>query len=165
MNATTTSRRITAAALLAAALSVGAAATAEARPPLDPTPAPAPAPRPAPATKLFAAIAYSPETGYWASWSTAHSFDEANVGALSACQNEGGSHCLLAGYAINQCVALAVDAVHWDKWQGRLGPSVVTAETAALQANGGGRIATVSCTSPSGPDRAFTGRVNQLQNS
>jgi hypothetical protein len=161
-------RRITVATLLAGAIAaggLGAAATAGARPPINPVPVPVPVqPRPA-SGALFSAVAFSSDTGFWASWTDAHSFDEANVGALNACQNAGGSHCLLAGYAINQCVALAVDAVQWDRWQARLGPSVVTAETAALQANGGGRIATVACTPVNGPDRAFTGRVNEPQTS
>ena len=92
----------------------------------------------------------------------AGSFSEANIGALSACQNAGGNHCVLTGYSVNQCVALAVDAVDFDHWHSGLGPSVIGSQTEALNANGGGRIATVGCTNATGPNRAFTGRVNQL---
>jgi len=45
-------------------------------------------------------------------------------------------------------VALAVDAVNFEQWHSGLGPSVVSSQTAALNANGGGRIATVGCTTP-----------------
>jgi hypothetical protein len=98
----------------------------------------------------ISSIALSSNTGVWASWTNARSFDGANFGALNACQNAGGSQCVLTGYAVNQCVALAVDAVNWELWH---------------SATGGGRIATVACTNASGPDRAFTGRVKKLQTS
>lgn len=157
-----TGRRITAATLLAGAIAaggLGAAATAAAAPPGLPI------------GPSFSAIAFSSDTGVWASWTNARSFDDANRGALGACQDAGGSHCVLTGYvsrnffSSDQCVALAVDAVNWELWHSGQGPTVVSSQTAALQANGGGRIATVSCTASNGPDRAFTGRVNQPQTS
>jgi hypothetical protein len=151
---------LAAGAIIAAGL--GAAATANARPAVPGIPGVPGVPQ-APANPAkYSAIALSSETGVWASWVNAGSFNEANVGALNACQNAGGNHCVLTGYAINQCVALAVDAVNFEQWHSGLGPSVVSSQTAALNANGGGRIATVGCTNATGPNRAFTGRVNQL---
>ena len=140
-------RRLTAATLMAGVIAVGGlgvAGTANARPPINPAPV-QPQPRPA-GSQLFTAIAFSSDTGAWASWSNAASFNDANFGALNGCQNAGGSHCLLTSWARNECVALAVDAVNWEHWNGEPGPTQISAMNAALQANGGGRIATTACT-------------------
>ena len=109
-------RRITAGALLAGAIvagGLGAAATAGARPPINPVPIP---PRPA-AGDQTSTIAYSPETGVWASWTNAPSTQNADFAALNVCQDRNGTHCSVTGRAgMNQCVALAVDAVNWNLW-------------------------------------------------
>ena len=153
-------RRITAAALLAGAIAaggLGAAATAGARPPVNPWPAP---PRPA-AGAQTSSIAYSPETGIWSSWTNAPSYENADFAALNTCQDRNGTHCLVTGRAgINKCVALAVDAVDWTLWHTAVGSSVVEAETAALQGPNS-RIATVACTTPNGTAAGVSGRVNE----
>jgi hypothetical protein len=147
-----------------AAASLGSAATADAKPPIPRVPgAPTVPVGPANSTK-YSAIVLSSSTGVWASWVNANSFDEANFGALNACQNAGGSQCVLTDFTTAGCVALAVDAVNWELWHTGKGPSVVSAQTAALKPSGG-RIAAVACTNATGPNRAFTGRVNQLQDS
>ena len=95
----------------------------------------------------FAAIAYSPETGSFGYWSGAPTFEGANFGALNECTQHGGNHCLLAAWAQNGCVALAVDALDNGHWHGANGPTFISAETAALQLNQGGvpRIKTATC--------------------
>ena len=95
----------------------------------------------------FAAVAYSPETGSYGYWSGAPTFEGANFGALNECTQHGGNHCLLAAWAQNGCVALAVDALDNGHWQGAHGPTFISAETAALQLNQGGvpRIKTATC--------------------
>jgi hypothetical protein len=159
---TSLGRRMTAGALLAGAIAaggLGAAATAGAQPPINPVPIP---PRPA-AGDQTSAIAYSPETGVWASWTNAPSTQNADFAALNVCQDRNGTHCSVTGRAgINQCVALAVDAVNWNLWNTGFGSSVVDAETAALQGPNS-RIATVACTTPNGARAGFSGLVNQPQ--
>src|SRR5256885_14044006 len=89
-------RRIIAATLLAGAVGaggLGVAATADARPPVNPVPVPV-QPRPASGT-LVASIAYSPETGVWATWTNAPSWQNADAAALNLCQDRDGSHCLI----------------------------------------------------------------------
>jgi hypothetical protein len=173
MNTTTKpslGRRITAATLLAGAIAaggLGAAATAGARPPVDPVPAPG-QPRPAPAPAgLVASIAFSPETGVWASWTNAPNLNNADYAALNLCQDRDGSHCLVTGHVGTntnqyQCVALAVDAVNWTQWHSAIGPSVISAETAALQGPNS-RIATVACTTPNGSPTGSSGHVDRPQ--
>lgn len=162
-------RRIMAATMMVAAgavaaASLGTAATADAKPPVPRVPGAPTVPVSPTDSVKYSAIALSSETGVWATWVNANSFNDANIGALSACQNAGGSQCVLTGYARNGCVALAVDAVNWELWHSGLGLTVISAETKAL-APSGGRIAAVACTNATGPNRAFTGKVNQLQDS
>jgi hypothetical protein len=155
-------RRITAAALMVAAagaLAVGAAATANAKPPLSPNDG-----------KSYAAIAFSPVSGTWASFTNASSFIDASVGAVNACHDAGGGLCLLTG-STNvtgdgaSCVALAVDPVHWALWHSGVGPTQISSMTAALDGKDR-RIATTTCTTVGGsPNLSFTGRVNQLSGS
>jgi uncharacterized protein DUF4189 len=160
---TSMGRRITAAALLGSAIAagaLGAAATANARPPLNP--GPGLPPRPA-AGALTSSIAYSPETGIWASWTNAPSTQNADFAALNVCQDRNGTHCSIVGRAgNNQCVALAVDAVNWNLYSTGFGSSVVDAETAAIQGPNS-RIATVACTSPGGARTGFSGKVGEPQ--
>jgi hypothetical protein len=160
---TSLGRRVTAAALLAGAIAaggLGAAATAAARPPLNP--GPGTPPRPA-AGAQTSTIAYSPETGIWASWTNAPSTENADYAALNVCQDRNGTHCSVTGRAgANQCVALAVDAVNWNLYFTGVGSSVVDAETAALQGPNS-RIATVACTTPDGAHAGFSGKVNEPQ--
>src|SRR5262245_13106911 len=73
----------------------------------------------------FAAIAYSPETGSWGYWTNAPSFQDANFGALNECSQYGGTHCLLAAWQQNGCVALAVDATNREHWHGGNGPTTI----------------------------------------
>jgi hypothetical protein len=173
MNTNTTAslgRRITAAALLAGAIAaggLGAAATADARPPVNPAPVPV-QPRPAPGG-LVASIAFSPETGVWASWTNAPTLANADFAALNMCQDRDGTHCLVTGHVGTntnqyQCVALAVDAVNWTQWHSAVGPSVISAETAALQGPNS-RIATVACTTPNGSPTGSSGHVDRPQGS
>lgn len=157
-------RRITAAALMVAAAgalavgAVGAAATANANP-LSPN-----------GGKSYAAIAFSPASGTWASFTNASSFIDASVGAVNACHDAGGGLCLLTG-STNvtgdgaSCVALAVDPVHWALWHSGVGPTQISSMTAALDGRDR-RIATTTCTTVGGsPNLSFTGRVNQLSGS
>jgi hypothetical protein len=159
-------RRITAAALLAGAIAaggLGAASTADARPPVNPAPVPV-QPRPVPGG-LVASIAFSPETGVWASWTNAPTLANADFAALNMCQDRDGTHCLVTGHVGTntnqyQCIALAVDAVNWTQWHSAVGPSVISAETAALQGPNS-RIATVACTTPNGSPTGSSGRVDR----
>jgi hypothetical protein len=161
-------RRIIAATLLAGAVAaggLGAAATADARPPVNPVPVPV-QPRPAP-SGLVASIAFSPETGVWASWTNAPTLANADFAALNTCQDRDGTHCLVTGHVgtnSNQylCIALAVDAVNWTLWHSAVGPSVISAETAALQ-DPDSRIATVACTTPNGSPTGSSGHVDRPQ--
>jgi hypothetical protein len=161
-------RQITAGFLLAGAIAaggLGSAATAAARPPVNPVPAPV-QPRPAPAG-LVASIAFSPETGVWASWTNAPTLANADFAALNMCQDRDGTHCLVTGHVGTnsnqyQCIALAVDAVNWTQWHSAVGPSVVSAETAALQGPNS-RIATVACTTPNGSPTGSSGHVDRPQ--
>lgn len=169
-SSTSTRRRITAATLLIAAGAIAAgglgAATANARPIVPTVPGKPGAPvqvGPASPTQ-FSAIAFSSETGVWATSVNAGSRSDANIGAQSACANAGGSHCVLTDIAQDKCTALAVDAVNWELWHTGQGPTVISSQTAALNANGGGRIATVAC-SNGGAIMSFNGRVNQLAGS
>ena len=159
---TSLGHRVTAAVLLAGAITaagLSAATTANARPPLNPWPGIPP--RPA-AGAQTSSIAFSPETGAWASWTNAPSYQNADSAAMTQCQ-EDGSHCMVTGRAgINKCVALAVDVVNWTLWHSAVGSSVVDAETAALQGPNS-RIATVACTTPNGSPAGFSGRVNVPQ--
>jgi hypothetical protein len=161
-------RQITAGVLLAGAIAaggLGAAATAGARPPINPVPVPV-QPRPASGT-LVASIAYSPETGVWAAWTNAPSWQNADFAALNLCQDRDGTHCLVTqrvgnNYNQNQCVALAVDAIDWTHWHNGVGPTVVSAETAALQGPNS-RIATVACTTTNGSPVGTSGHVDRPQ--
>jgi hypothetical protein len=128
-------RRMAAATMLVAAGAVAVGAVS------------ATAPANATAGGKFAAVAYSPETGSFGYWTNAPTFQGANVGALNQCTQNGGNHCLLAAWAQNGCVALAVDALDNGHWHGANGPTFVSAETAALQQNQGGvpRIKTATC--------------------
>jgi hypothetical protein len=165
---TSTRRRITAATMLIAAGAVaaaglGAAATANARPIVPNLPGkpgiPAPV-KPASPTQ-YSAIALSAETGVWATWVNAGSRNDAYVQAQRACQAAGGSQCVVTDIAVSKCTALAVDAVNFELWHTGQGPTLISSQTAALQANGGGRIATVACSNGGAP-MSFTGHVNQL---
>ena len=174
---TSSSRRMTAAALMiaaAGALSIGglgAAASANAKPIIDnPAPAVPSAPLAPSGGQAYAAIAFSPATGTWASFTNAGSFIDASAGAVNACHNAGGGLCVLTG-STNvsgggaSCVALAVDPVHWLLWHSGVGPSQISAMTAALDGKDR-RIATTTCTTVGGsPNLSFTGQVNQLQDS
>jgi hypothetical protein len=171
-NTNSSTRRMTAAALMVAAVGalavggVGAAAIANAKPGIEnPSPPVKPGQRAPITSDRFSAIALSPETGVWASKVNATSSDAANNGALGACQNAGGNHCLLVGTAHNDCVAVSVDAVNWDSFAHGNGPTKISAMNAALSAQGGGRIATTACGVPNGQSFVFTGRVNQLAGS
>jgi len=163
------SRRITAAPLLAGALAaggLGAAATAGARPPVNPEPVPV-QPRPAGGGTRVASIAYSPETGVWASWTNAPSWQNADYAALNLCQDRDGTHCLVAqrvgnNYGQNQCVALAVDATDWTHWHSGVGPTVISAQTAAIQGPNS-RIATVACTTTDGTPVGTSGHIDRPQ--
>ena len=95
---TSLGRRMTAGALLAGAIAaggLGAAAAAGARPPINPVPIP----RRAAAGDQTSAIAYSPETGVWASWTNAPSTQNADFAALNVCQDRNGAHCSVTGRA------------------------------------------------------------------
>jgi hypothetical protein len=174
-NTNSSRRRMTAAALMVAAAGalavggVGAAATANAKPIID-NPGPAPSVPRSPDTgagESFAAIAFSPATGTWASFTNAPSLIDATAGAVSACHNAGGGLCLPTGSTKAtgtgaSCVALAVDPVHWVLWHSGVGPTQISAMTAALDGKDR-RIATTTCTTVNGqPNLSFTGKVNQL---
>ncbi|MDT5336934.1 MAG: hypothetical protein QOD90_2439 [Mycobacterium sp.] len=154
-------RRITAAALMVAAAGalavggVGAAATANAQPS---------------GGESYAAIAFSPASGTWASFTNASSFVDASAGAVNACRDAGGGLCLLAG-STNvtgggaSCVALAVHPEHWLLWHSGVGPTQISSMTAALNGKDR-RIATTTCTTVGGsPNLSFTGKVGELSGS
>jgi hypothetical protein len=171
-NTNSSTRRMTAVALMLAAAGalavggVGTATIANAKPGIEnPAPPVKPGQRAPSAGPRFAAIALSPETGVWASKVNATSSDVANNGALGACQNAGGDHCLLVGTAHDDCVAVSVDAVDWNSFAHGNGPTKISAMNAALSAQGGGHIATTACAVPNGQSFVFTGRVNQLAGS
>jgi hypothetical protein len=149
-------RRITAAALMVAAAGAiavgGAAATAKAQPS---------------GGESYAAIAFSPATGTWASFTNGSSFIDASAGAVNACRDAGGGLCLLTGSTSvtgggASCVALAVHPEHWVLWHSGIGPTQISSMTAALNGKDR-RIATTTCTTVGGsPNLSFTGKVNQL---
>ncbi|WP_319450720.1 MULTISPECIES: hypothetical protein [unclassified Mycobacterium] len=155
-NTNSSARRMTAAALMVAAagaLGVGAAATANAS-----------------GGESYAAIAFSPASGTWASFTNASSFIDASAGAVNACHDAGGGLCVLTGSTRvtgggASCVALAVDPVHWVLWHSGVGPTQISSMTAALDGKDR-RIATTTCTTVGGsPNLSFTGKVNQLSGS
>ncbi len=170
-------RRMTAATLMVAAAGalavggLGAAATANAKPIVNnPAPGVPSAPLAPAGGEAYAAIAFSPANGTWASFTNASSFIDASVGAVNACRDAGGGLCVLTGStnvtgAGASCVALAVDPVHWLLWHGGTGPTQISAMTAALDGKDR-RIATTTCTTVGGaPNLSFTGHVNQLSGS
>ncbi|MDT5015402.1 MAG: hypothetical protein QOD39_1562 [Mycobacterium sp.] len=175
-NTNKSARRMTAAALMVAAVGalvaggLGAAATADAKPIIDNT-VPGPSvPRSPSAGESYAAIAFSPVSGTWASFTNASSFIDASVGAVNACRGAGGGICVLTG-STNvtgggaSCVALAVDPVHWVLWHSGVGPTQISSMTAALDGKDR-RIASTTCTTVGGsPNLSFTGKVNQLSGS
>ncbi len=177
-NTTSSTRRITAAAVMVAAAGalalggVGAAATANAKPIVtDPAPGVPSVPLAPSGGESYAAIAFSPVTGTWASFTNASSFLDASVGAVDAChQAGGGGLCMLTGSTQvvgggASCVALAVDPVHWALWHSGVGPTQLSSMTAALDGRDR-RIATTTCTTVGGsPNLSFTGQVNQLADS
>jgi hypothetical protein len=164
---TSTRRRITAATLLIAAGAVAAgglgAATANARPIVPGIPGKPGTPAQVSPTSptQYSAIALSAETGVWATWVNAGSRNDAYVNALSACQNAGGSQCVVTDIAESKCTALAVNPLAFELWHAGQGPTVISAQTAALRSTGGYRIATVAC-SNGGSTMSFTGHVGQL---
>ncbi|KAA0079803.1 hypothetical protein CIW52_27140 [Mycolicibacterium sp. P9-64] len=114
----------------------------------------------------YPAIAFSPASGTWTSFTNASSFIDASVGAVNACHDSGGGLCVLAG-STNvtgdgaSCVALAVDPVHWLLWHSGVGTTQISSMTAALDGKDR-RIATSTCTTVGGsPNLSFTGKVNQ----
>jgi hypothetical protein len=150
-----------------AAGGLGAAATADARPPgPGPSPAPGVPEQSQSGVQTYGALAYSATTGVWATasgqWGSAAS---AQAMAITTCQNAGGGNCTSAGDVSDGCRALAVgedNAVALNRWQSRAGATKVAAQTAAIDANGGGRIAAVSCGSPNTANphyETYTGRV------
>ena len=160
-NTNSSARRITAAALMVAAagaLAVGGAATAAATPsvPLSPS-----------GGESYAAIAFSPGSGTWASFTNASSFIDASAGAVNACRDAGGGLCVLTGTTHvsgggASCVALGVHPEHWLLWHSGVGPTKISSMTAALNGKDR-RIATTTCTTVGGsPNLSFTGQVNQL---
>jgi hypothetical protein len=164
-NTKSLARRITAGAMMVAAAGafavggIGAAANANAKPIVD-QPGPSPSTQQSGSdTGFWVGTAYSSDTGYWATLANEPSFDALNVAALGECQKHG-SHCILTDFAANQCIALAVNADNNEIWQGGVGPTPISASNAALQANGGGRIATATCTNPSAGVQTFAGYVN-----
>jgi hypothetical protein len=167
-------RRITAAALMVAAAGafavggVGLAATANAKPIVtNPAPGVPTAPLAPSNDKSYAAIAFSPASGTWASFTNASSFVDASVGAVNACHDAGGGLCVLTGSTSvtgggASCVALAVHPEHWVLWHSGVGPTQISSMTAALDGKDR-RIATTTCTTVGGtPNLSFTGKVNQL---
>jgi hypothetical protein len=176
-NTNSSGRRMTAAALMVAAAGalavggVGAAATANAKPIFtNPAPAVPGVPLAPSGGESYAAIAFSPATGTWASFTNASSFVDASVGAVNACHGAGGGLCVLSG-STNvtgsgaSCVALAVDPVHWVLFHSGVGPTQISSMTAALDGKDR-RIATTTCTTVGGtPNLSFTGHVNQLSGS
>src|SRR3954452_22440424 len=130
MTTNTTSRRIVAATLLAAAGAVSAfglsAGTADAAP------------------GKYAAIAYSPESNAWGYWSGSSNFQTANYGSLNECVDHGGNHCVLVAWSKGGCVALAVDPTDQNHYAAAPGPTQISAMTNALNNNGGGRIVQVT---------------------
>lgn len=173
-NTNSSARRITAAALMVAAAGalavggVGAAATANAKPIItDPGPGVPSVPLSPSGGEAYAAIAFSPVSGTWASFTNASSFIDASVGAVNACHDSGGGLCVLTGSTHvsgsgASCVALAVDPVHWVLWHSGVGPTQISSMNAALDGKDR-RIATTTCTTVGGsPNLSFTGKVNQL---
>jgi hypothetical protein len=156
-------RRIVASAVLAGAIAasaLGAAATASAMPPSHADPAPAPHPD---VVNKSTSIAFSSETGVWASWSNATTWQNADYAAKNMCQDRDGTNCQILGRAgNNQCVAVAVDAVNWNLWHSGTGPTQISAENAAL-VRPNMRIATVACTDPNGSPVGFAGHVDKPQ--
>jgi hypothetical protein len=150
---------------------VGAAATANARPIItNPAPGVPSVPLSPSGGKSYAAIAFSPASGIWASFTNASSFIDASGGAVNACHDAGGGLCVLTG-STNvtgsgaSCVALAVDPVHWVLWHSGVGPTQISSMNAALDGKDR-RIATTTCTTVGGsPNLSFTGKVNQLAGS
>ncbi len=166
-NTNSTARRITAAALMAVAagaLAVGAAGTANAKPSItNPAPPAQPSQSRAPETAPRYGAIFLSSNGAWGSFGGAASHPAANAAAMAQCAAAGGVDCFLTGTAVDECLALAVDAIDFAQWGIGVGPTKVTSQTAALQQNGGGRIATVACTvnnSPHGLGRS--GRVNEM---
>jgi hypothetical protein len=165
-------RRIVVGAVLAGAIAasaLGAAATANARGPINPNPDPAqPLPAaPANPANLSTSIAFSAETGVWATWANAPTWQNADYAAKNMCQDRDGTNCQILGRAgNNQCVALAVDAVNWTLWHSGVGPTQISAETAALDVPDSRmpnkRIAAVACTTGGSP-AGFAGHVDKPQ--
>jgi hypothetical protein len=177
MSTNSPARRITAATLMVAAAGafavggVAAAATANAKPIItNPAPGVPSVPLSPGGGKSYAAIAFSPASGTWASYTNASSFLDASAGAVNACHDAGGGLCVLTGStnvtgSAASCVALAVDPVHWVLFHSGVGPTQISSMNAALDGKDR-RIATTTCTTVGGtPNLSFTGQVNQLAGS
>lgn len=106
------------------------------------------------ATDRYVAVALSPEKGP-AGWGAKFSSENgAQQRSLTECANSGGTHCVMAAWSKNGCVALAVgdqDAYGgYKNYWGMNGATLEAAEQAALAKNGGGHIRVARCADGSG---------------
>lgn len=133
-----------AAAATFAALTVAAAATANADPNGDLV-------NPHRPFDKNVAITYSPANNVWGLANNDATRPQAVAHAFGDCQNRGGVNCKFAASIENGCVALAVNGdpisgnTYWYGWHG---PTLADAERGALERTGGGYIAVSRCTSP-----------------
>jgi len=78
--------------------------------------------------------------------------DQASIGALSNCQNNGGSHCVTQVIATNECAAAASN--DYGEMTGASDPSLSVAETKAksmLQSQQGAKVIVSGCSSGATP--------------
>jgi hypothetical protein len=106
------------------------------------------------AADRYVAVALSPEKGP-VGWGAEYSSENgAQQRSLTECAKSGGTHCVMAAWSKNGCVALAVgdrDAYGgYKNYWGMNGATQAAAEQAALAKNGGGTILVARCADSSG---------------
>lgn len=101
----------------------------------------------------YVAVAVSQEKGPYG-WGNDYSTENgAQQRSLTECANHGGTHCVMAAWSHNGCVALAVgdqDAYGgYKNYWGMNGATLGEAERAALAKNGGGHVVVAKCSTGS----------------
>jgi Domain of unknown function (DUF4189) len=99
---------------------------------------------PAKADDTYAAIAYSPQTGLYATISNASPKDEAVNAATDMCHQGGATDCVPVVFVGNGCVALAVNPGA-RQFAGGSGATIADAEANAVANSHGGEIQGSKC--------------------
>lgn len=91
----------------------------------------------------YVALAYSMESDVRGVAFNLTDPEQARIGALKNCQDDGGNHCVWYGTFRNECAALAVKGVQ--EWVAIPAADLQTAEQKALAANPGSKIGASGC--------------------